>query len=50
MSDNGTCFTGRFFSGGEAPFERDLRHWVCAIPFHAGNPANLRQDERFARR
>jgi transposase InsO family protein len=25
MSDNGTCFTGRFLSGGEAAFERDLR-------------------------
>lgn len=25
MSDNGSCFTGRFFSGGEAAFERALR-------------------------
>jgi transposase InsO family protein len=25
LSDNGTCFTGRFFSGGEADFERTLR-------------------------
>src|SRR5262249_53153204 len=25
MSDNGSCFTGRFFSGGEAAFERMLR-------------------------
>jgi transposase InsO family protein len=26
MSDNGTCFTGRFFGGGEVAFERDLRN------------------------
>lgn len=25
MSDNGTCFTGRFLSGGEVAFERNLR-------------------------
>jgi transposase InsO family protein len=48
MSDNGTCFTGRFASGGEAAFERDLRALgvvhICSSP---GHPQTCGKIERF---
>jgi len=48
MSDNGVCFTGRFFSGGEAAFERDLRalgvHHIRSTP---GHPQTCGKIERF---
>lgn len=38
LSDNGSCFTGRFFSGGEVDFERTLRalgiHQINSSPAH----------------
>lgn len=38
LSDNGACFTGRFFSGGEVDFERTMRrlgiHQICSSPAH----------------
>jgi transposase InsO family protein len=38
LSDNGLCFTGRLFSGGEVDFERTLRafgiHQICSSPAH----------------
>jgi transposase InsO family protein len=48
MSDNGTCFTGRYFSGGEVPFERDLRalgiRHILSTP---GHPQTCGKIERF---
>jgi transposase InsO family protein len=48
MSDNGSCFTGRFLSGGEAAFERDLRalgtHHIRSTP---GHPQTCGKLERF---
>jgi transposase InsO family protein len=48
MSDNGACFTGRFLSGGEAAFERDLRclgiRHLCSSP---GHPQTCGKLERF---
>jgi transposase InsO family protein len=48
MSDNGACFTGRFLSGGEAAFERDLRslgvHHIRSTP---GHPQTCGKLERF---
>lgn len=48
MSDNGTCFTGRFLSGSEAAFERDLRalgvHHIRSTP---GHPQTCGKLERF---
>ena len=38
MSDNGSCFTGRLLSGGEAAFERDLR--ALGIRHIASSPAH----------
>jgi transposase InsO family protein len=48
MSDNGSCFTGRFFSGGEAAFERDLRTLgVRHIRSTPGHPQTCGKIERF---
>ena len=48
MSDNGACFTGRFFSGGEAAFERDLRALgVRHIRSTPGHPQTCGKIERF---
>lgn len=48
MSDNGCCFTGRFFSGGEAHFERDLRALgIRHIPSSPGHPQTCGKLERF---
>lgn len=48
MSDNGTCFTARHLSGGEAEFERDLRalgvHHILSTP---GHPQTCGKIERF---
>lgn len=48
MSDNGTCFTGRFLSGAEVAFERDLRslgiHHILSTP---GHPQTCGKLERF---
>jgi transposase InsO family protein len=38
LSDNGTCFTGRFFTGAEVDFERTMRalgiRHICSKPAH----------------
>jgi transposase InsO family protein len=48
MSDNGSCFTGRFLSGGEAAFERDLRALgVRHIRSTPGHPQTCGKIERF---
>lgn len=48
MSDNGCCFTGRLFSGGEAHFERDLRKLgIRHIPSSPGHPQTCGKLERF---
>lgn len=48
MSDNGTCFTARFLSGGEAAFERDLRRLgVTHIRSTPGHPQTCGKIERF---
>ena len=48
MSDNGTCFTARFLSGGEAAFERDLRSvGVRHIRSTPGHPQTCAKIERF---
>jgi transposase InsO family protein len=48
MSDNGTCFTGRYLSGGEAAFERDLRALgVNHIKSSPGHPQTCGKIERF---
>ena len=48
MSDNGTCFTSRFLSGGEASFERDLRALgVRHIRSTPGHPQTCGKLERF---
>ena len=48
LSDNGTCFTGRFLSGGEVAFERDLRALgVRHIRSTPGHPQTCGKLERF---
>jgi transposase InsO family protein len=48
MSDNGTCFTARLLSGGEAAFERDLRSLgVRHIRSTPGHPQTCGKIERF---
>jgi transposase InsO family protein len=48
MSDNGTCFTAKRFSGGEAAFERDLRLLgVRHITSTPGHPQTCGKIERF---
>jgi transposase InsO family protein len=48
MSDNGTCFTGRFLSGAEVAFERDLRALgVRHIRSTPGHPQTCGKLERF---
>ena len=48
MSDNGTCFTGRFLSGAEAAFERDLRSLgVSHIRSTPGHPQTCGKIERW---
>lgn len=48
MSDNGSCFTGRFLSGSEAAFERDLRVLgVHHIPSSPAHPQTCGKLERF---
>jgi transposase InsO family protein len=48
MSDNGTCFTGRFLSGGEVAFERTLREaGVRHIRSTPGHPQTCGKLERF---
>jgi transposase InsO family protein len=48
MSDNGTCFTARFWSGGEAAFERDLRALgVSHIRSSPRHPQTCGKIERF---
>jgi transposase InsO family protein len=48
MSDNGTCFTGRFLTGAEAAFERDLRNLgVRHIRSTPGHPQTCGKLERF---
>jgi transposase InsO family protein len=48
MSDNGSCFTGRFFSKHEAAFERDLRALgVRHIRSTPGHPQTCGKIERF---
>jgi transposase InsO family protein len=48
MSDNGTCFTGRFLSGAEAAFERDLRTLgVTHIRSTPGHPQTCGKLERW---
>jgi transposase InsO family protein len=48
MSDNGACFTGKYFSGGEAAFERDLRALgVNHIKSSPGHPQTCGKIERF---
>lgn len=48
MSDNGCCFTGRLFSGGETHFERDLRRLgIRHIPSRPGHPQTCGKLERF---
>ena len=48
MSDNGTCFTGRFFGGAEVDFERNLRalgiRHLLSSPAH---PQTCGKIERF---
>lgn len=48
MSDNGSCFTGRFLTSGEVAFERDLRalgvRHICSTPAH---PQTCGKLERF---
>jgi transposase InsO family protein len=48
MSDNGTCFTAKRLSGGEAAFERDLRALgVRHITSTPGHPQTCGKIERF---
>jgi transposase InsO family protein len=48
MSDNGTCFTGRFLTGAEVAFERDLRSLgVGHIRSTPGHPQTCGKLERF---
>jgi transposase InsO family protein len=48
MSDNGSCFTGRFGFGGEVAFERDLRALgVGHIKSTPGHPQTCGKIERF---
>jgi transposase InsO family protein len=48
MSDNGSCFTGRFFSGGENDFERNLRALgVRHLLSSPGHPQTCGKLERF---
>lgn len=47
MSDNGVCFTGRFFKGGQTDFERSLRDLgVRHIPSSPGHPQTCGKLER----
>ncbi len=47
MSDNGTCFTGRFFGGGEVDFERALRAMgVTQLLSSPGHPQTCGKLER----
>lgn len=47
MSDNGACFTGRFFSGGDVDFERRLRALgIRHIPSSPGHPQTCGKLER----
>lgn len=47
MSDNGSCFTARFFSGGEADFERNLRSLgIQHIRSSPGHPQTCGKLER----
>jgi transposase InsO family protein len=48
MSDNGSCFTGRYLSGGEVGFERDLRALgIRHIRSTPGHPQTCGKLERF---
>ncbi len=48
MSDNGSCFTAKRLSGGEAAFERDLRALgVAHITSSPGHPQTCGKIERF---
>lgn len=48
MSDNGTCFTGRYWTGGETHFERDLRTLgIRHIRSSPGHPQTCGKLERF---
>lgn len=48
MGDNGTCFTAKRLSGGEAAFERDLRlAGVVHITSTPGHPQTCGKIERF---
>ena len=47
MSDNGLCFTGRFSSGGEVDFERQLRALgVAHLPSSPSHPQTCGKLER----
>ncbi len=48
MSDNGSCFTGRFFSGAEVDFERNLRALgIQHLLSSPGHPQTCGKLERF---
>jgi transposase InsO family protein len=47
MSDNGSCFTGRFFGGGQVDFERSLRSMgVTQLLSSPGHPQTCGKLER----
>lgn len=54
LSDNGACFTGRLFSGGEVDFERTMRglgiHQICSRPAHPQTCGKLERSHQTTKR
>lgn len=54
MSDNGTCFTGRFLSGAKVEFERDLAalgiHHITSTPRHPQTCGKIERSHQTTKR